>query len=84
MASPNRRKNFESEMDAELRAHIEAYTADLVRSGLSPAEAERSARVEFGLRRRGWCGGIFNRHYGYFCSGADTSMHETEPRCQFR
>ncbi len=43
-----RRKNFESEMDAELRGHIEAYTADLVRSGLSPAEALRRARVEFG------------------------------------
>jgi macrolide transport system ATP-binding/permease protein len=42
------RKTFESEMDAELRGHIDAYTADLVRSGLSPAEAERSARVEFG------------------------------------
>jgi hypothetical protein len=43
-----RRKNFESEMEAELRAHIEAYTADLVRSGLSPDEAARRARVEFG------------------------------------
>jgi macrolide transport system ATP-binding/permease protein len=43
-----RRKNFEAEMDAELRGHIEAYTADLVRFGLIPAEAERRARVEFG------------------------------------
>lgn len=35
-------------MDAELRLHIEAYVADLVRSGTSLEEAERRARVEFG------------------------------------
>jgi len=35
-------------MDAELRAHIETYTDDLIRSGVSRAEAERRARVEFG------------------------------------
>jgi hypothetical protein len=43
-----RRKQFEADMDAELRSHIEAYVADLVRSGVSLEEAERRARVEFG------------------------------------
>jgi predicted permease len=43
-----RRKKFESQMDAELRFHIAAYTDDLVRSGLDRTEAERRARVEFG------------------------------------
>jgi predicted permease len=43
-----RRKQFETDMDAELRFHIEAYAADLVRGGISPQEAERRARVEFG------------------------------------
>jgi len=43
-----RRKQFEAEMDAELRFHIESYVADLVRSGVSREEAERRARVEFG------------------------------------
>jgi predicted permease len=39
---------MESEMDTELRFHMEAYAADLVRSGVAPAEAMRRARVEFG------------------------------------
>src|SRR5260370_15489270 len=43
-----RRKHFEDNMDAELRFHIESYVADLIRSGLNPAEAERRARIEFG------------------------------------
>jgi putative ABC transport system permease protein len=42
------RSRLENGMDAELRAHIETYTDDLVRSGVSRAEAERRARVEFG------------------------------------
>jgi hypothetical protein len=42
------RKQFEADMDAELRFHIESYVADLLRSGVSPEEAERRARVEFG------------------------------------
>ena len=37
-----------SDMDDELRFHIEAYADDLVRAGLSPEEARRRARVEFG------------------------------------
>src|SRR5437588_11398551 len=43
-----RRKQFEDDMDGELRFHIELYVADLVRSGLSREEAVRRARVEFG------------------------------------
>ena len=35
-------------MDAELRFHLEAYTEDLVRSGLTCQEAMRRARLEFG------------------------------------
>jgi predicted permease len=37
-----------SEMDAELRSHIELRAEDLERSGISRAEADRRARVEFG------------------------------------
>ncbi|MEX2261045.1 MAG: ABC transporter permease [Bryobacteraceae bacterium] len=43
-----RRKQFEDDMDAELRFHVESYVDDLIRSGFSPAEAERRARIEFG------------------------------------
>ena len=38
----------ESEMDAEMRFHIEARAADLARRGLGQAEALRRAQVEFG------------------------------------
>ena len=43
-----RRSRMESEMDAELRFHIEAVAEDLVRNGVSRAEALRRARIEFG------------------------------------
>jgi predicted permease len=43
-----RREQFEADMDSELRSHIEFYVEDLVRSGVSRAEAERRARIEFG------------------------------------
>jgi predicted permease len=43
-----RRSGTEREMDAELRFHMDAYTKDLVRSGVSPEEAMRRARIEFG------------------------------------
>jgi predicted permease len=38
----------ESEMDAELRSHIEAFAEDLVRGGMPVQEAMRRARIEFG------------------------------------
>jgi predicted permease len=43
-----RRTRMESEMDAELRFHIEAFAEDLVRSGAPRDEAMRRARIEFG------------------------------------
>jgi predicted permease len=39
---------MESEMDAEMRFHLEAYADDLMRGGMGEAEALRQARVEFG------------------------------------
>ncbi len=43
-----RRSRMESEMDAELRFHMEAYAEDLMRSGVPRQEAMRRARLEFG------------------------------------
>ena len=43
-----RRSDVEAEMTEEFRLHLELRAADLVRSGLSPAEAARRARLEFG------------------------------------
>jgi putative ABC transport system permease protein len=42
------RTRMESEMDAELRFHIEARAEDLVRGGVAREEALRRARIEFG------------------------------------
>src|SRR2546426_1396419 len=43
-----RRTRMESEMDAELRFHIEAFAEDLARRGVPREEAMRRARIEFG------------------------------------
>jgi len=43
-----RRDAFEDAMDEEMRFHLESRAADLVRRGLSAAEAARRARLEFG------------------------------------
>jgi predicted permease len=43
-----RRSLKNAEMEEELRSHIQHRADDLQRSGLSQAEAERRARVEFG------------------------------------
>jgi putative ABC transport system permease protein len=43
-----RRKSVESEMDDELRAHLEQQVEKYVRSGLPREEAARRARLEFG------------------------------------
>jgi putative ABC transport system permease protein len=49
---------MESDMDEELRFHIEAFTEDLVRSGMAREEALRRARMEFGgverVKEEGW------------------------------
>jgi putative ABC transport system permease protein len=42
------RRAFEADLTEELRFHIEQYTEDLVRSGVSPADARRRARMELG------------------------------------
>ena len=42
------RSRMESEMDAELRFHIETRAEDLMRSGRTREEAMRRARIEFG------------------------------------
>jgi predicted permease len=42
------RSRVESEMDDELRFHINAHADDLVRTGLSRSDALRRARLEFG------------------------------------
>jgi putative ABC transport system permease protein len=43
-----RRAEVEAEMQEEFRLHLELRAESLVRSGLSPAEAKRRARLEFG------------------------------------
>jgi putative ABC transport system permease protein len=43
-----RRSRMETEMDAELRFHIETYAEDLMRGGVLRKEAMRRARLEFG------------------------------------
>ena len=43
-----KRQRLESEMEAEVRFHIESYAADLIRKGVSREEAMRRARIEFG------------------------------------
>jgi len=43
-----RRDRFEEAMRDELRFHLDAYAADLARTGVAPAEAARRARMAFG------------------------------------
>ena len=43
-----KRSRMESDMDAELRFHIEAFAEDLARKGVPREEAMRRARIEFG------------------------------------
>ncbi len=42
------RRRMESEMDTELRFHIDSFTADLIKQGIPKEEANRRARLEFG------------------------------------
>ena len=42
------RERFEASLDEEMRFHLDAQTEDLVRTGMSPAEAARRARAQFG------------------------------------
>lgn len=47
-----RRSRMESEMDAELRFHIQEHAEDLTRKGVPQQEAMRRARLEFGAIER--------------------------------
>ncbi len=44
----SRRRDWEQELQDEIRHHIAQRTADLIRRGIAPDEAARRARVEFG------------------------------------
>ena len=46
------RAPVEREMDAEFRLHLELRAEDLVRGGMTAAEAKRVARLEFGIPER--------------------------------
>lgn len=46
------RSEFDEEVEEELRSHIQSRADDLEHSGLSRAEAERQARIEFGAQER--------------------------------
>jgi len=48
LRSATHRRNLETEMEAELTHHLENRTEDLVRTGHTPQEAARIARVELG------------------------------------
>jgi len=43
-----KRRRLEGEMDEEVRFHIESYAREMVAKGMSPQEAMRRARIEFG------------------------------------
>src|SRR6266853_5993657 len=43
-----RKRTVETELQEELRFHFEKQVSKLVQSGLTPAEAQRRARLEFG------------------------------------
>src|SRR5215469_7071758 len=43
-----RKEKTEKQLDSELRFHIEQLTDDYLKSGMSRAEAERRAKIEFG------------------------------------
>ena len=43
-----RRPELESDMETEIRFHVDAYTEDLMRQGVPRAEAVRRAHIEFG------------------------------------
>src|SRR5262249_36647735 len=43
-----RRRRLEADMETEWRAHLDAHVDALVASGMSPADAQRRARMDFG------------------------------------
>jgi putative ABC transport system permease protein len=64
-----RRRRLEADMEAEWRAHLDAHVDALVAAGMSPADASRRARLDFGdplrwkeqaleVRGVGWVNGL--------------------------
>src|SRR5918999_5695482 len=43
-----RSRHVDAELQEEFRTHLDLRAADLVRAGMSPADAARKARAEFG------------------------------------
>src|SRR5919108_1263331 len=43
-----RTRQVDADLNEEFRLHIERRASDLVRAGMSPADATRKARAEFG------------------------------------
>jgi putative ABC transport system permease protein len=72
-----RRRRLEADMEAEWRAHLDAHIDALVAAGMSPADASRRARVDFGdplrwkeqaleVRGVGWVNGLVaDIRYGF-------------------
>src|SRR5207244_10144994 len=60
-----RRRDFEDGMSEELRFHIEQYTDDLVRSGMSREKAARQIRMELGnpINIKADCREAFGVHF---------------------
>ena len=60
-----RRRDFEEGMSEELRFHIEQYTDDLVRSGMSREKAARVVRAELGspINIKADCREAFGMHF---------------------
>ncbi len=48
LRSVTHRTRLESEMDDELRFHMDSYAEDLMKRGMTREQAERRARIEFG------------------------------------
>jgi putative ABC transport system permease protein len=64
-----RRRRLEADMEAEWRSHVDAHVGALVAAGMSPADARRRARMDFGdplrwkeqafeVRGVGWVNGL--------------------------
>ena len=52
LTTTSRRNRYEDALDKEVRFHLEAYAADLVRAGIPAREARRRAHVHFGSREQ--------------------------------
>src|SRR5580693_5265355 len=48
LRSVARRGRVETDMEEEIRFHLEARAADLMRQGVNPRQAMRQAKMEFG------------------------------------